>query len=67
MFIPTLNPQITIHLGDVYYAGTSGEETRNLLNVWPQGSFGSFALKFQSRDVFRWWALLQRGRWRVHF
>jgi hypothetical protein len=43
-FIPSLNPQVTIHLGDVYYAGTSGEESSNLLNFWPKGSIGSFAL-----------------------
>jgi hypothetical protein len=43
-FIPTLNPQITIHLGDVYYAGTTGEESSKLLNYWPQGSIGSFTM-----------------------
>jgi len=43
-FIPSLNPDYTIHLGDVYYAGTSGEESNNLINVWPQGSKGSFTL-----------------------
>jgi hypothetical protein len=43
-FVPTLKPDITIHLGDVYYAGTGGEETNNFLNFWPQGSFASFAL-----------------------
>jgi len=43
-FIPSLNPDYTIHLGDVYYAGTSGEETGNFLTMWPQGSKGSFTL-----------------------
>lgn len=43
-FIPSLNPQFTIHLGDVYYAGTSGEESSKLLNYWPRGSSGCFAL-----------------------
>ena len=43
-FIPNLNPQITIHLGDVYYAGTSAEQSRRLMNFWPRGSFGSFTL-----------------------
>jgi len=43
-FIPTLSPDITIHLGDVYYAGTSGEEQNKLMSYWPKGSFGSFAL-----------------------
>jgi len=42
--IPTLNPHITIHLGDVYYAGTSGEESSKLVTYWPGGSIGSFAL-----------------------
>jgi hypothetical protein len=43
-FIPSLNPDYTIHLGDTYYAGTGGEETSKLLALWPQGSVGSFAL-----------------------
>jgi hypothetical protein len=43
-FVPSLNPHFTIHLGDVYYAGTSGEESSRLMNFWPQGSLGSFAL-----------------------
>jgi hypothetical protein len=43
-FIPSLSPHITVHLGDVYYAGTSGEESSKLMNFWPQGSFGSFTL-----------------------
>lgn len=42
--IPTLQPHVTIHLGDVYYAGTDGEEQSKLLRYWPQGSIGSFAL-----------------------
>jgi hypothetical protein len=43
-FIPTLKPDYTIHLGDTYYAGTSGEEKNKLMTFWPQGSRGSFAL-----------------------
>jgi hypothetical protein len=43
-FIPHLDPHITIHLGDVYYAGTSAEESSRLTSIWPQGSFGSFAM-----------------------
>jgi hypothetical protein len=43
-FIPSLKPHITIHLGDVYYGGTSGEETGKLLNFWPRGSIASFAM-----------------------
>jgi Calcineurin-like phosphoesterase len=39
--ITKANPDVTIHLGDVYYAGTSsgfvfnGEEVNNLVNCWP--------------------------------
>lgn len=43
-FIPTLKPDYAIHLGDVYYAGTTPEETSKLLAYWPQGSLASFAL-----------------------
>jgi hypothetical protein len=43
-FIPSLNPDYTIHLGDVYYAGTSPEEANNFINFWPRGSKGSFTL-----------------------
>jgi Calcineurin-like phosphoesterase len=43
-FISSLNPDYTIHLGDVYYAGTSGEEISKLTALWPRGSKGSFAL-----------------------
>jgi hypothetical protein len=39
-----LNPDYTIHLGDVYYAGTGGEEMSHFINLWPSGSTGSFAL-----------------------
>jgi hypothetical protein len=42
--IPGLNPDYTVHLGDVYYAGTNGEETNNLVNLWPSGSAGAFTL-----------------------
>ena len=39
-----LEPHLTIHLGDVYYAGTDGEEEQLLVRLWPQGSIGSLAL-----------------------
>jgi len=42
--IPDSNPDYTIHLGDVYYAGTSGQETDFLLDLWPSGSAGAFTL-----------------------
>lgn len=39
------SPDITIHLGDVYYSGTTHEETDNLLLAgWPRGSIASFTL-----------------------
>ncbi|HEU4874395.1 MAG TPA: metallophosphoesterase [Pyrinomonadaceae bacterium] len=42
-------PDYTIHLGDVYYAGTAGffdsdEEVTNFVNYWVSGSQGSFML-----------------------
>lgn len=43
-FIPTLKPDYAIHLGDVYYAGTTSEEIDKLLAYWPKGSLASFAL-----------------------
>jgi hypothetical protein len=39
-----LQPQLTIHLGDVYYAGTEKAELDFLVNRWPKGSIGSLAL-----------------------
>jgi hypothetical protein len=43
-FLPTLEPDYAIHLGDVYYAGTTPEETGKLLAYWPRGSVASFTL-----------------------
>lgn len=43
-FIPTLKPDYAIHLGDVYYAGLTSEETSKLLAYWPKGSRASFTL-----------------------
>src|SRR5882672_2903037 len=53
--IATLQPDITIHLGDVYYVGDEDELRENCLGIksptssyapclWPHGSIGSFAL-----------------------
>jgi hypothetical protein len=39
-----LKPGVTIHLGDVYYAGTSDQEQHLLVSLWPPGPNGSFAL-----------------------
>ncbi len=39
-----LKPELTIHLGDVYYAGTGDQEQHLFVNLWPKGSIGSLAL-----------------------
>ena len=36
--IPGVTPNLTIHLGDVYYEGSGSEETTNFVKLWPQGS-----------------------------
>lgn len=38
------NPEITVHLGDAYYAGTTSSELGNFVALWPFGSTASFAL-----------------------
>ena len=38
------NPDYTIHLGDVYYSGLPEEESAKLVEVWPEGSRGSFTM-----------------------
>ena len=40
----SLNPSITIHLGDVYYSGTKHEVEKRFLPDWPIGSIGTFAI-----------------------
>ncbi|MGA7784184.1 MAG: hypothetical protein WB997_06025 [Candidatus Acidiferrales bacterium] len=40
----SLGLDITIHLGDVYYAGTSDQELHELTNIWPRGATPSLAL-----------------------
>jgi len=47
--VKQLAPDYTIHLGDVYYAGTAGfldsdEEVTNFVNSWVTGAQGSFML-----------------------
>jgi hypothetical protein len=47
--VKSLSPDYTIHLGDVYYAGTGGfldsdEEVADFVANWPSGSQGSFML-----------------------
>ena len=40
-----IKPEYVVHLGDVYYAGTSDEEKKRCLRFWPlQGSDKSFTL-----------------------
>lgn len=39
-----MNPDLTIHLGDVYYVGNVIREPLNFLNIWQPGSQGSFTL-----------------------
>jgi hypothetical protein len=41
--IGRMRPTHTVHLGDVYYAGTE-EEERKFINDWPGGSEGTFTL-----------------------
>jgi hypothetical protein len=43
-FINRDPPDMTIHLGDVYYSGTRGEEVANLVHPWPRGTWGNFTL-----------------------
>jgi len=42
--LANLQPDITIHLGDVYYAGTNDQEQHLLVDIWPVGPEGSFTL-----------------------
>jgi hypothetical protein len=42
--ITNVGADISIHLGDVYYAGQGWEETDNLLPAFPRGSKGNFTL-----------------------
>ena len=41
---PADPPDWTIHLGDVYYAGTDSEESANLTDIWPKGVVGQLLL-----------------------
>lgn len=40
----SLEADLTVHLGDVYYAGTRDEVRENFLSRWPVGRRGSLAL-----------------------
>lgn len=39
-----LKPDITMHLGDVYYAGEKNDEQDYLLDLWPTASLANFTL-----------------------
>ncbi|MFM2307804.1 MAG: hypothetical protein RLZZ367_2473 [Bacteroidota bacterium] len=43
-----LKPGIVIHLGDVYYAGTDGQEDDNLINQWPKLPAGTLNFTLNS-------------------
>ena len=42
--VKSLDADYTIHLGDVYYAGTETEEREFLIDIWPRGRLDQFAL-----------------------
>jgi len=42
--VKNVGADISIHLGDVYYAGTASEEAYNLLSAFPNGSLYNFTL-----------------------
>lgn len=42
--IKKLNPDITVHLGDTYYAGSEEQVTKKLLADFPSGSIASFTM-----------------------
>lgn len=42
--IKAMNPDINIHLGDVYYAGTASEEQTRLLNSWYKAPLANFTM-----------------------
>jgi hypothetical protein len=50
-FMAARKPDYTIHLGDVYYAGSEEEERENFLSAWPEGTAGSFALN-SNHDMY---------------
>ena len=49
--IAILQPNLTIHLGDVYYAGSDDEEQHILVKSWPPGSAGSLALNSNQKCI----------------
>lgn len=42
--VNALRPDYTVHLGDVYYAGTEQQERDNFIKLWPAGKVDQFAL-----------------------
>jgi 3',5'-cyclic AMP phosphodiesterase CpdA len=43
-FMKAQNPDITIHLGDVYYSGSETEVKEKFLKRFPRGTYGAYAL-----------------------
>lgn len=39
-----LQPDLYLHLGDVYYAGSTNQEQDNLVSIWPGGSEAAYTL-----------------------
>ncbi|HVR39350.1 MAG TPA: hypothetical protein VMU84_09655, partial [Thermoanaerobaculia bacterium] len=42
-YMKAQNPDITIHLGDVYYSGSENEVKEKFLKRFPRGTYGSYA------------------------
>ena len=42
--IKNMKPDVSIHLGDVYYSGSGTEEQTKLLDCWPAAPSGNFTL-----------------------
>jgi len=64
--VRSLAPDYTIHLGDVYYAGTQGflgmdEEMANFVDLWADGSQGSFLLNSNHEMYSGGRGLFERG------
>lgn len=43
-FMAEKKPDLTLHIGDVYYSGTPEEVKTKFIGRWPAGKIGSFAL-----------------------
>jgi hypothetical protein len=52
-------PDWTIHLGDVYYAGTADEQRHNLGRIWPLGRQGQLLLNSNHEMYSGGWPLFE--------